>query len=81
MINGTQLVTPLSLCPFCNSELGEGGSKGEGEGEREREGGGGRGRVCVFIDVKHCPKKWGECNIEKREPLATCTCVSSSNLI
>ena len=55
MINGTQLVTPLSLCPFCNSELGEGESKGERGGreggrEREREEGEEEGgRVCVYL--------------------------------
>ena len=68
MINGTQLVTPLSLCPFCNSELGEGGSKGE-RGERERERKGGREGVCVYLLMPKIalPKKMGGNVILKRE--------------
>ena len=70
VINGTQLVTPLSLCPFCNSELGEGGSKGERGGEREREGEkrGRRkgGRVCVYLLMPNTAQKMGNV-ILKRE--------------
>jgi hypothetical protein len=42
VIDGTQLVTPLSLCPFCNGEPWLGGREGgreRGKGERGREGG------------------------------------------
>ena len=71
MINGTQLVTPLSLCPFCNSELGG----------RGREEGRERGCVCVLDEAKTLPKKLGNVILKKREPLATCVSMyKSSNL-